>query len=157
MDILTTIDNADGAVRMDYRIAAPALADDDGLRSAVLISLFTDRRAGDDDTLPDGTDRRGWWGDSYADTSGDQLGSRLWLLRRAKATAEVLQRARQYATEALQWLVEDAVVKSVDITAEWQALAGGARTLALQATLTRGNGTTVRYRFDDFWGSINGA
>ncbi|STH73574.1 phage protein GP46 [Escherichia coli] len=41
---------------------------DDSLTTDVTISLFTDRRALDSDTLPDGSDdRRGWWGDSYRD------------------------------------------------------------------------------------------
>ncbi|MCD7099126.1 phage GP46 family protein [Stenotrophomonas sp. MMGLT7] len=158
MDIQTVYHSADNVMRLDYQVAAPALAQDDGLLSSVLISLFTDRRADDDDTLPDGgSDRRGWWGDSFADDRGDQIGSRLWLLRREKASAEVLQRARQYATEALQWLVDDDVVKSVAVEAEWHRLDAGARTLALQVVLQHQAGNTIRYRFANFWGSINGA
>ncbi|TBV76885.1 phage GP46 family protein [Pseudoxanthomonas winnipegensis] len=157
MDILTATDNASGAVRLDYQLAAPGLAQDDGLQSAVIVSLFTDRRAGDDDTLPDGSDRRGWWGDSVADETGDQIGSRLWLLRREKASDQTLQRAQQYAREALQWLADDGVVKRVDITAEYQRLDGSGRTLALQVILTRQDGNTIRYRFANFWSNINGA
>ncbi|SPX13542.1 phage protein GP46 [Escherichia coli] len=57
---------------------------DDSLTTDVTISLFTDRRSLDSDTLPDGSDdRRGWWGDSYRDRP---IGSRLWLLSREKAT-----------------------------------------------------------------------
>ena len=44
------------------------LQGDDGLFTAVIISLFTDRRANADDPLPDERicalpDPRGWWGD----------------------------------------------------------------------------------------------
>ncbi|WP_241085111.1 phage GP46 family protein [Candidatus Vondammii sp. HM_W22] len=41
------------------------LAANDGLHSAVLVSLFTDRRAANDDLLPSSAlDRRGWWADA---------------------------------------------------------------------------------------------
>lgn len=157
MDILTAYNNTGGAVRLDYQVDAPGLAQDDGLQSAVVLSLFTDRRADEDDVLPDGSDRRGWWGDSVADQAGDQIGSRLWLLRREKASDQTLQRARQYAAEALRWMVDDGVVKRVDVAAEYQRPDGSGRTLALQTTLTRQDNSTVRYRFSNFWSSLNGA
>lgn len=71
----------------------PDLQGDDGLMTAVIISLFTDARAHDDDPLPDervgvSSDRRGWWGDCLPDAQGEQtlesIGSRLWLLWREK-------------------------------------------------------------------------
>lgn len=58
----------------------------DGLDTAVIISLFTDRRALEDDATPDFTEnRRGWWGDTY-DAQQRPIGSRLWLLSREKQT-----------------------------------------------------------------------
>ncbi len=88
------------------------LYDDDGLDAAVMISLFTDRRADPDDKV-EGS-RRGWWGDSIF---GDQIGSRLWMLRRENELQTTLDKARQYALEALQWLVDDGVAKSVAVIA----------------------------------------
>ena len=98
------------------------------LRTAVILSLFLDRRAEDDDILPNGSDdRRGWWADTVApmtdygigggSVSGDRIGSRLWLLSREKQLAGVLERARHYAEEALTWLVEDGVATAVQVTA----------------------------------------
>ncbi len=99
-------------------VAALDLATDDGLRSAVMVSLLTDRRV-DAEELPAGeTRRRGWWGDTLA--SGE-IGSRLWLLARSKRTPAVLRRAESYAAEALEWLVEDDVVERVDVRAEDRA------------------------------------
>lgn len=96
------------------------LATDDGLRSAVMVSLFTDRRAEPDDDIPDGTgERRGWWADAYAESDGDLIGSRLWLLSRSKESVDVLQRARTYAEEALLWLIEDGVATAMQVEAEW--------------------------------------
>ena len=98
------------------------------LRTAVILSLFLDRRADDDDILPNGSDdRRGWWADTVApmtdygigggSASGDRIGSRLWLLSREKQLAGVLERAQHYAEEALTWLVEDGVATAVQVTA----------------------------------------
>lgn len=100
--------------RGDWSLSGAQLASGSDLETAVLLSLFTDREALPDDVVPDGTgDRRGWW--------GGEIGSRLWLLERAKQTPETLARARDYAAEALQWLIDDGVVAAFDIQAEWSA------------------------------------
>ena len=89
------------------------VAGESGLRTAVIISLFTDRRANDDDVIPDGSnDRRGWW-------ANPDIGSRLWLLSREKETQETFDRAVLYTREALQWLFDDGVALSVDVSGEW--------------------------------------
>ena len=92
----------------DYELDTGALLADAGLQTAVIISLFTDRRAEPDDTLPaEASDKRGWWGDAIAvqvngrTVEDDRIGSRLWLLSREKQLASVVERARQYCKEAL--------------------------------------------------------
>lgn len=111
---LRLIDNSPARTpAIDLVVDGYDLATEDGLRSAVISSLFTDRRAEPDDEIPDGSsDRRGWWPDPT-------MGSRLWLLARAKETPDTLARARTYTIEALQWLVDDGVATAVDVTAEW--------------------------------------
>src|ERR1700676_756555 len=56
--------------------------------SAVLVALNTDALADPSEVLPDPRDdnRRGWWGDLDAEKiwGGWPIGSRLWLLTRAK-------------------------------------------------------------------------
>lgn len=112
----------------DCGMEAGDLVAEGSLRTAVILSLFLDRRADDDDILPNGSDdRRGWWADTVAPmtdygiggglASGDHIGSRLWLLSREKQLAGVLDRARHYAEEALAWLVEDGVATAVQVTA----------------------------------------
>lgn len=112
----------------DCGMEAGDLVAEGSLRTAVILSLFLDRRADDDDILPNGSDdRRGWWADTVApmtdygigggSASGDHIGSRLWLLSREKQLAGVLDRARHYAEEALTWLVEDGVATAVQVTA----------------------------------------
>ena len=118
MDLVITYNNV--TFGFDFSIVDGDLSVDDGLRTAVLVSLFTDRRAADDDELPAGSDdRRGYWGDAYAEIKGDLTGSRLWLLSRAKVLPETLARAREYAEEALAWLTEDKVARAVNVTAVW--------------------------------------
>lgn len=98
------------------------LVTDEGLETAVLLSLFTRRRALDSDELPDpgGGDQGGWWGDRYSEVEGDLLGSRLWLLARSKSSQDVVNRARVYSEEALQWMVDDGMAKSVEVETERQ-------------------------------------
>lgn len=100
---------------------------EDALRSAVIVSLLTDRRANSDDTIPDAPltnqsippDRRGWAGDALADVIGDRVGSRLWLLSRKKQTEETRCLAIEYCQEALQWLMDDKIASSALVKAEW--------------------------------------
>ena len=94
--------------------------DDKGLGTCVFISLFTDRRAGDDDGLVP-AERRGWVGDALADVEGDRIGSRLWLLAREKQTEETRARAEEYTREALEWMVDDGLVTGIEIEAAWVA------------------------------------
>ena len=122
----------------------------DDLPRAVIISLYTWRRANADDELP-ASKKYGWWGDCYAQIPNDQIGSRLWLLSRSKLTTETVNRAQEYATEALQWLIDDGVADSVQISAETEGLS----MLALQIRITRGNASLLNIRFIDVWDYLN--
>lgn len=91
------------------------LLTDSSIETAVIISLFTDRRAQPSDRIPDGTsDRRGWWADSFRQRP---IGSRLWLLGREKTLPAVVTRTQAYADEALAWLKPAGLVTSVTCTA----------------------------------------
>ncbi|EHJ8971186.1 phage GP46 family protein [Salmonella enterica] len=98
----------------EWQISAGDLVTGGDLETAMIISLFTDRQAREDDDVDDGN-RRGWWGDAGHDYD---IGSRLWLLQRRKLTVSVARRAEDYAREALQWLLDDGVVGSLDIQAQ---------------------------------------
>jgi phage gp46-like protein len=99
------------------------LQGDDGLLTAVIISLFTDCRAHDDDPLPDErvgvpSDMRGWWGDYFEqEKTPDPIGSRLWLLWREKEMPVVVARAQEYASEALAWLTRDGHAAGIEVEA----------------------------------------
>lgn len=103
--------------RGDWKVVGRGLVTGSPIITQILISAFTDRVAASDDEIPDGTTNpRGWWGDAGED---HPIGSRLWLLRRAKQTNETLQRAYDYLAEAFQWMIDDKVVLRFDIAVQW--------------------------------------
>lgn len=161
MTDLALIWNAD-AMAADLLLAQGVLATDDGLRTAVTISLFTDARAPQEAALPEaGDDRRGWWGDGESRDAGpfagsardpDRIGSLLWLLARSKITPNTLLRAQHACEEALRWLIRDGVASAVRVTVEAAAPdnPGAAQALAIAVELDRPRGPG-RQRFDFTW------
>lgn len=148
-DLALQWDPSTGTV--DLAVVGDDLASDEGLETAVLLSIFTDARANPDDTLPsDDGDLRGWLGDEFADVEGDRFGSRLWLLSRAARRADVLPLAEQYVTEALAWMVTDGVARSVEVVPEFGTV-GGAAALLLGVTVYKPDGTAVGFRFSHVW------
>lgn len=132
----------------DLEIVANDLAVDDGLETAVMLSLFIDRRANEGDELPDGSDnRRGWWGDALPVVAQDVIGSRLWLLSREKEQPSVLERAKAFAQEALAWLIDDGVAAAVTVTAEFTAVG----LLGLQILIDRPGASAVTFSFGYVW------
>ncbi len=129
-------------MRADLVLEDGRVALTDGLDTAVILSLFTDRQARPDDPLPDGADgdRRGWCLDP-------KLGSRLWLLGREKQVSEVRRRAKEYAEEALAWLVTDKVASQVEVIADWVRPG----MLGLRILITRRDGQPVELRYDFAW------
>lgn len=107
------------------------------LPTAILLCLMSDRRAKQNDFIPDGSgDPRGWPGDAI-DPSLAPLGSRLWQLRRRELTDEIANLAKFYALEALQTLIDQGAVASIDVTAD-AVLAVGR--LEIGVSLFRQNG-----------------
>ena len=121
-----------------------------GLGTAVFMSLFTDRRARDDDPLDDKDDKRGWWGDQTSTYIDDEIGSRLWLLDRAKTTTENYRLARIYIEEALQWLISDGVAAKVETEIERAGVPGNDR-LYFKVKIYKIDGNVEAYKFEDCW------
>lgn len=118
------------------------LLQDDGLYTATLISLFTDRRAPLEAELPqDETSRRGWWNDALG---GQKIGSLLWLINREKTLPEVAARAEEYCREALAWMIEQGIAAKVDIEAQIIKPIG----LQLEIRITRGSSKQYAYLWE---------
>lgn len=106
---------------VDVEVVAGALREDNGLETAIILSLFCNRRATPDELERfGGEDPGGWWGDALSEIEGDEYGSKLWLLTREKETPETLERAREYAQVALAWMIEDGIAKAVTVEASWK-------------------------------------
>jgi phage gp46-like protein len=132
----------------DWVQSGSVLQTGNDLESAIIISLFSDRLAEPGDVIPDGTsDPRGWWAD------GDvPIGSRLWLLRRAKQIPETLQLAYDYIAEALQWLLDDDVVAKFDISVQWVRRS----VMGVQLVAYKQDGTTLMTgQYVWAWNGIN--
>ncbi|ARK86036.1 phage GP46 family protein [Burkholderia pseudomallei] len=146
-DTTTIWDTANS--RGDWSMSGALLTTGNDLETAVLISLFTDRIAEPDDMIPDGSnDPRGWWGDEFSTV---KIGSRLWLLQRAKQTQETLQRAYDYIVEALQWMIDDGVAAKFDVYVEWTA----ASELGAQIIAYKQDGSTVANAYTWAWQGVS--
>jgi phage gp46-like protein len=132
--------------RCDYLLERNGmLASGHDIKTAVIISLFSDRRALDDDPLPDpGAPRRGWWGDAL---NARPIGSRLWLLDREKQHSEVVARAREYAVEALAWLKDEGIAARIEV----EAFIVARGVLGLSISVFRADSAPARFRFEFAW------
>jgi len=125
----------------------------DDLQTAVLVSIFSDRRATDAelDALADGatkpTTNKGIWIDTYRE--GIQYGSGIWLILRGKKLPETLSRAEEYAKESLTWMIADGVAQTVETSAAFE----GDRML-LTVTITRQSAEDVVATFDFAWDDL---
>jgi len=149
-DITIGWNNSTGTA--DWLMNGPDLQSGNDLATAIIVSLFTDRLASSDYVPPPPAspkDRRGWWADTY---NSSLIGSRLWQLYRGVKTNSqtILLQAADYAAEALQWLIDDGVVGSFSIYAQWQ----NANFLAISVTANMPNSTSQTFRFAWAWNNI---
>jgi len=149
--------------RGDWIVASGDLALDNPLRTAVMVSLFTDRVAPEQITSADAAvgitrpgnaagsrlaNRRGWWGDAYAEVP---IGSRLWQLRRAikAGDAAVPLEVRAIVIEALEWLKADGVASAISVNAAWSTLYP--QTVEFSVTITQPTGATQSFLYSWAW------
>ena len=143
------------ARRFDLVIEGGDLALDTTPATALVVSLGTDGVARADDLLPSQpsavpedpaapaelSPRRGWVGDAL-DARSRRIGSRLWLLERAKQTEATRRRAEKMAIDALDWLATSRGYL-IEVSADWLRpgmLGLVARAGSTQVTLRRAIG-----------------
>jgi len=115
---------------------------DDFFDTSLLYSLLGERRA-DPSEVTEPQLRRGWIGSEGKDFEN---GSKLWLFEQARVTRSNLNRIEDEARKALQWLVDDGLVVSVDeVTA---TVKSGKITLEIVIRRTR---SKVERRFFILW------
>ena len=123
----------------DFRLDANGdIATADQLGTALLMSLFCERRAAESE-MPVPELRRGWIGNVA--TPDFEIGSKLWLYEQAGITRTTLNGITAEALAGLNWLVEDGIAESVIVNT---TIAG------LTVTLTRQN-SEVSTQFYKLW------
>lgn len=139
----------DGSPSAPISVSSGDLQTGNDLETAVLLSLFTDRRASPDFKPTDGN-RRGHWSDSY---SGFEIGSRLWQLARAKKTDAnaSLKTAKGYCVEALQWLLDEKIASSLEVNTSWFT----PTTMGIQIIITQPKSPPQTFRYGWAWQAIS--
>lgn len=82
-----------------------------GLETAIVVSLFSDRRARSDE-VADPMKRRGWDGDLVPDVPGDVHGSGLWLYEQRRLGPGDYNGVRMEAEAALAWMVGEGLART---------------------------------------------
>lgn len=148
-------------IPIDWSLLGDGTLDDtQALATAVVVALGTDRLALPDDILPDpdSTDRAGWWGDLDAAElfDGWPIGTRLWLLKRAKIVGPeapegaTVSRVEEYISEAIQPFVDLKIASSFEVEAQRV----GVERIDALVTIYRGPKTPVELRFQILWQEI---
>lgn len=137
------IPDIDGTIFADLAIVDGDLGADEGLETAVLISLFTDRFVPKEE-LPDGIeDSRGWWADALSEIPEDKIGSRIWLLDRGKLDLKTKNRMKDFADEALAWMLSEGIASKVEVTT---LLVQNTR-IELNVKIYKPDGDNIPFRF----------
>ncbi|MGH7224456.1 MAG: phage GP46 family protein [Gemmataceae bacterium] len=149
-------------VTMDWLLSPLTGAIEEGadLAAAVNIALMSDALASPSDALPDpnNDDRRGWWGDEDAQLiwGGWPLGSKLWLLRRAKITdsgareGAIVARVQAYITACLQPFVDNKICSRFAVTVNQAS----AQRIDAKVLLYRGPKTAIELEYQALWSQL---
>lgn len=103
--------------RPDIIVDDDDLLIEDGIETSEYLSLFLDCRVTDEELPPEETSKRGFWGDKLGD--GTTTGSKLWLLKREKASESDRLDAEQFAAESLQHLIDDGFVEDITVNSSY--------------------------------------
>ncbi|MCP4088200.1 MAG: hypothetical protein GY746_00175 [Gammaproteobacteria bacterium] len=114
----------------------------DGLESSIAVSLFTDGRA-EAGRVQDPKKRRGWIGDIFKVADSRTIGSELWILDQERLTSKTINDARIFATDSLQWLIDDGIAQTVNVN----VIKTNVRTITIAVELTKTSGQTLNYDF----------
>jgi phage gp46-like protein len=141
------------------KLESGVLDESQALASAVLVALGTDKQADASDVLPNprSSDRRGWWGDDNAADiwGGWPIGSRLWLLKRAKIVGAAARegstttRVRVYLLECLQPFVSNKICSKVVIDSI--TVDKSNRRIVAVFTMFRGPKSAIQMTYQPLW------
>jgi phage gp46-like protein len=130
------------------------------LISAVNVALMSDALAAPTDVLPDpnSTDRRGWWGDLEADIiwGGWPIGSKLWLLSRAKIVdsgareGATIARVQAYISACIQPFVANKLASRFTVTARQINI----QRIDARVIIYRGPKSAIELQYQALWDEL---
>ena len=141
----------DGCYDLDFDGAVGDLLTSDSLENAVVISIGTyarERNLGKVANLKPNVG--GWWGDAL-DEKGN-LGGYLYEAFPGKLTEVTARSVENLISEALSWMVEDGVAKSVGCKAE----IADEETMNVTITIQRPDGSDDAYAYEIKWMATDG-
>ena len=161
VQFLQKFDSLHYAIELDWLMSPVTIIGEAAdLQSAVIVALGTDALASKTEQLPDldATDRRGWWGDMDAEEiwGAWPVGSKLWLLSRAKITGPLaseggtVARANSYARDAMRPFITNRIASKVDVDASRTATGR----IDVSVVLNRGPDLNIELRYADLWDEL---
>jgi phage gp46-like protein len=157
---LVTVSTPD-AVTFDWLQLPTGLIDEtQELATAIIVALNSDAVADDSDVLPDPRDsnKRGWWGDLDAQKlwNGWPLGSKLWLLARAKIVdsaareGATVARVEAYIRAAIRPFIDAGLCSSVTVDASQTT----EKQISATITVYRGPKSAIRLQYQSLWSEL---
>ncbi len=133
-----------GAACPDFVIENGDLKADNGLETASLISVYTDRRVTLEELPLGEADQKGWWADLISEPIEDAIGSKLWRLERiGKVLETTVVEMKNLLQEAFEWMVEDGLAETVVVTAEQS----GFNEIKGSVKIFKPNGNNIPFKF----------
>jgi phage gp46-like protein len=88
-----------------------------GFDTAILMSLFTDKRAASFE-VPRVEMRRGWCGNLLNNYANYEIGSKLWLLDQERKTPNIANLSESYTYDCLKWFLDDDLATNIDVSSQ---------------------------------------
>jgi len=124
----------------DLQIDGSDFSSSEGFETAIPTSYFSDSRAPAVQVQEAGN-RRGWVGNILSVDLERELGGLLWILDQARITENILNFAKSFAQDSLQWLLDDGEARIVQITVERE----GVGEIRIFTNITTIDNTVLRY------------
>ncbi len=125
------------------------IASVEGFETTITVALMTDARA-PSSLVPNAVQRRGWVGDILKAENGEYTGGHLWLLEQARLNSSTFSSARIYASDALNFLVENRNANGVNIN-----IVPSERTIDVETEIVITENITERY--NTLWRNTSGS
>ena len=120
-------------------------ASTNGLDTAVVICLFTDKRT-DSGNIEESFRRGGFSGNILDKDTGFELGSELWVLKQSRADSNLLNKCSDYAYNCLTWMNNQGITDRIETPTEYSYDSNNRVTgIKINVILYKENNTVAKY------------